>query len=230
MKESDRRCAYVVADCFPRTGSASFGEFAGGAVGCWVCSNYYDVEVDVIIERELSSEGWNIARILSREEVSDETYAKKSDGREFFEQAKVDGFVAQFHLRKRETIVVSGGEPEHRADELTEFVDVVRSGGGISLYSDAARQFANGVTPDGDEFLPLWLTKDEASTWLRHWPGYELRVVTAMQLASDFLDRLVEVDMWIGLGVGKSELIMAHPAWLKAALMSCSAMVAGKRI
>jgi hypothetical protein len=48
--------------------------------------------------------GWQIRKVLMCENVSADTYEDSNDAREFFEQAEIDGFVAHFHRRVRESI------------------------------------------------------------------------------------------------------------------------------
>ena len=83
------------------------------------------------------------------------------------------------------------------------------------MFSGPDGQWANGVISDGDEFVPLWVSEDDALGWLQGWPGYVLRTLTAEDLrTSEFLERIAAAEMWIALGVGESLLTMCHPAWV----------------
>lgn len=209
---------YLVMDCYPMTGSGVFRDFAGATVGCWVrsdiCGGHPGTEV--FARNRVSAAGWHVVRTLVCEEVSGTTYLNKSEGREYFEQAKTDGFVANFHVRARESIGETGDATENLSESLVRVADMIACDGGFSLFSGRERQWANGVTPAGDEFLPLWASAEDVAGWLEFWPGYEIRRVSTGELRSSGLLERVDVSvMWIALGIGKETLTMCHGAWLQ---------------
>jgi hypothetical protein len=211
---------YLIADAYPRVDSTEFSEFAGAIVGCWIRQDSTATEkgCESIVQRKLAAAGWQLARVLSLEIVSRETYAGKIEGREFFEQAQEDGFVANFHVMRR---LVVGDESTWTGDIREAFVDFVRQveeTGAVSMYSQTDSQWANGAASDGNEFVPLWVDENVASAWMKHWPGYRLHRVRARQLQSELLEQISDANMWVALGLAPSTLTTFHPLGLRALL------------
>jgi hypothetical protein len=217
MKPMALQMLYLVLDCYPKVGSDAFERFAGATVGCWVRADVCPagLSADAFAREKLSHQGWSVVSTLVSEEVSSVTYADKIEGREHFEQAQLDGFVAHFYVRPRESIGEGGCRESSLAGALGSAGHEISHNGGVSLFSAQDRQWANGVTPDGDEFLPLWVTTDDAVGWLEFWPGYEPRAVTPEDLrSSGLLERVDAAGMWIALGVGRSLLTTCHSGWI----------------
>ena len=213
---------YLVLDCYPKIDSRFFERFAGGAAGCWVRKDICVAgqSAEALATDRLSEEGWAVVRSLLCEEVSAATYVTKVQGREYFEQAQIDGFVVNFHVVRRESVGEDDSPQSNVAQLLANAVYGVNLNGGVSLFSVQDRQWANGVTPDGNEFLPIWLAADDALRWRESWPGYELRALSLEELcSSDFLDQVDSEEMWIGIGVGGSLLTMCHAGWIRAVVL-----------
>lgn len=212
-----RHALYTIVDCYPQPGAEVFREFAGAAIGCWirddVCAT--DPHADALIEEKLGAIGWRVARTIERQKVSSKTYDDKSDGRDLFEQALIDGFVANLHRVKRESIGHTDLSDTAVIDALPVVVRSIIRYGGVSLYTSADQQWANGVTATENEFVPIWPNREEAAGWLQDWPGYDLRDLPVEALRSEFLEEINYEDMWVGLGIGKSLLITCHPIWMK---------------
>lgn len=209
---------YVVVDCYPSADSPHFRNCVSAAAGCWIRGDLAETDIvaDELIRQKLSREGWSVARTLLREQVTAETYADKAEGRDYFRQALVDGFVAQFHVVSRQSVGDSELSDEAIAHALVDVAAAIGRDGATSLFSPSARQWANGVLGEGDEFLPLWVDAASAAAWLPDWPGYELRQVTKDELQNGrFLDEVRASDMSLALGVGKTLLTTCHPLWLK---------------
>lgn len=207
---------YLVVDCYPTTEANGFRDFIGATVGCWVkpdvCAEWASVE-DYARDK-LHAAGWNVSRMLTCEEVSSETYANRSDGREYFEQAQLDGFVANLHVRARESIGGNGDISDDIPESLLRVADKMARDGAFSLLGGQVRQWANGVTPAGDEFVPLWASAEQVVGWLEAWPNYETKHISAKELCSGFLEQVDAAGMWIALGTGENVLTTCHCAWL----------------
>jgi hypothetical protein len=208
---------YVITDCYPERGSVDFRTIAGAAVGCWLREDLFrdHGNIDLILEEKFRVIGWKVVRILQQEHVTSETYLDKRDGFQFFEQAQTDGFVANLQRVERE--LIGDAIPfNEMTDLLDKALDAVVSRGAVSMFSEADQQWANGVTPRGDTFLPFWLNDEDTSRWLQHWPGYELQDLSVDELrGSDFLEQVNLEDMWIGLGVTPQVLVTCHPIWIR---------------
>lgn len=210
---------YIIVDCYPQSGSADFRSYAGAAIGCWIRTDLYKDEKDAeaVTERKLNDIGWTIARTIHVEECTAEDYESKNEGREFFEQARIDGFVANLHVCTRE-IIGGVNVTEDIANSLDSIAGRIIANGGISFHSKQMSKWATGETSTGDLFVPLWINSDYAKSWVRNWPEYDLRDISVDELRADFLQRINEEDMWIGAGVTDSVLVLCHPIWLKNAI------------
>jgi hypothetical protein len=209
-------CHYIIVDAFPTVEGPHFERFAGAAVGCWIASDISDV--DALIVTKLKEEGWDIGKVIDREVVSSETYKNKANGRTEFEQAVRGGFAAHVHRRARETMVLDdslGPTPmrEASAKAYREFLDQLRTGA-CSLIDD--EQWANGVSPDGDDFFPLWSNESEARTWRTRWPHTKPRLLSITDLLGPdgLLCKLDEENMWAAICVNGS-LVTTHPLRLE---------------
>ncbi len=219
---ADRNAYYVVVDVCPVLESNAFREYAGATVGCWVRNDLVKSEDEIqrIIEKNLSDTSWCISRILLTEIVSSETYKDKQEGREMFEQALTDEFVANFHLRRREIIDIDNNNLRNVfiVECYKGFVNKLKRDGGYSLYSNNDRQWANGVSPDGDEFFPIWTNKNEIKRWLEYWPEYEIRKLDTKELCDSLLTDINECEMWVALGLSENILVTSHPIGLQRSL------------
>jgi hypothetical protein len=169
---------YVTVDVYPDPDGPHFAERVGAIAGCWIRRDLADeAEAAALVRDRLSSEGWKIARPIATEIVSPATYPTPGEARDRFEQALIDGFVAQFHCRRRE-VIVAAEHDDADAEAFSEvaayrlFVQQLRERGALSLYSAGDNQFARGVSPDGDDFVPIWINEDSIRYWMHGWPDY----------------------------------------------------------
>jgi len=204
------KCHHFVVDAFPHMEGQSFTEYAGAAIGCWVPVSADPPEA--LIERNLLVEGWEVASVIEHAVVDSERYRTDDNGRSEFEQALLLGFAAHIHGREREVLLVN--EVGHAAETLmADYPKAVRqlSRGGYSFYSSAEGAWANGVTPDGDDFLPIWTDARDASAWAMHWPSYAVTAISVSEfLGSDgVLAGIASEDMWAAFGIGDA-LVTVH--------------------
>ena len=209
---------YLVMDVYPRPGSDAFRTYCGAAAGCWIRADLAadEAQARVVAAERIADIGWSIARFVSSEEVSANSYAHKPDVLELFGHAQVNGFYANFHTTKRVTIGDSDMSDEDVIDALIRLSEDFCLQNAVSLYSESGHQWANGTfgeLENGDGFLPLWLIRDVAPVWRHGWPGYEPRNVS--EEGGDFLERVNQQNMWIGMGIGDSLLTMCHPLWVR---------------
>jgi hypothetical protein len=211
--------AYVVADVFPTPDSDLFEGYAGAAAGCWVRGDLAgdeDADPTSVVRQQLADAGWQVAAILDRQSVSAESYADNPDGRQLFEQAQTDGVVVSLQLRRRERVGERGLPDGQLAAAFDEVSRLFARDGAYSLYSEADDEWANGVTEDGDEFVPLWKDWAGASRGIGRWPSYKVCKLTPDDLSSGLLPAIHQAEMWAGIGFVDGELIMFHPLQMKA--------------
>ncbi len=210
---------YVVVDCYPNPGSDAFQRFAGGTAGCWIRPDLRrDGALAGLLKQNLEAAGWSIARILLQENVTSDTYAAKEEGRSYFEQARVDGFVTKFNVCKRQTIGGSRIDDEDVVEALLKLSSSSTIERPTSLYSSKDGQWANGVGSAETDFVPVWLNHSDALAWSLGWPNYDLRDITAEDFRAGLFEQINDADMWIGLCVERSLLTMCHPIWVRSVL------------
>jgi hypothetical protein len=211
----DDACHYLVVDAFPAPAGPQFELFAGAIIGCWIPVG--EPEPDALVATRLLIEGWEIGRTIARERVSRATYALKLDGRSEFDQALRSGFSAHANVRNRETILLDsekGPLPlrERSASSYFTYVLELLQGGGWTYQSPKECLWANGVSPDGDGFIPLWTAEVDATRWHHYWPDHLLQHVTALDLigTNGLLGAMAEEDMWIAIS-SDGALVTTHP-------------------
>jgi hypothetical protein len=176
----------------------------------------------VVVADAVTAEGWRIARTLSTQNVSVETYAAESPGRPRFEQAVSDGLAIQFHRRQREVILAANFDGAADIFSTVEAHESIlrglRTKGAVSLYSQRDSQWANGISPDGDEFFPIWTDENAPRAWQHGWPGYEVTRLTPDTGLDELLTEINAADMWVAIQVGPSALMTTHPIGLRELL------------
>jgi hypothetical protein len=216
---SKSTCHHFVVDAFPLIDGPHFSGFAGAAVGCWIPTD--NPLPDNLVESELRAEGWMVGRIIRRSTVSPRTYAHKENGRREFKRALTHGFAAHFHVRRREIIDLDDRRTHvFSADAYLRFLRSLR-GGGFSFVSDGDQQWANGVTPDGDEFVPLWVVREDAVAWQDHWRDFNLEDLSVQALVAEdgLLRGIAHEEMWVAMG-SATALVSVHPLCLLRDLLA----------
>lgn len=208
-------CHYTILDTYPCIESPHFEDYGGAVVGCWVTPKSIQSEDDLdrLIEEKLAEEGWEVSEKISSELVTTEDYRIKKDGREFFDQALVDDFAANIHRWPREVMLLGDKEEEGVCSTVSylQFLEAIRSNGAVSLSSNEDRQWANGVSPNGGDFLPLWRSAAELDPWREFWPDHEIEALPVEQLgAGGFLAAVHDHEMSITICIGQC-LVLTHP-------------------
>ena len=71
-------------------------DIGGAVIACWI--NSYDIiQAEKIARREIENDDWRILEIKFAYELKEDEMPDDYPGREFFEQAKTEGFVINFH-------------------------------------------------------------------------------------------------------------------------------------
>ena len=71
-------------------------DIGGAVIASWIRAHNLK-EAEQIVRREIKNDGWRILEIKERYEMRKEDMPKEYPGREFWEQAKTEGFVINFH-------------------------------------------------------------------------------------------------------------------------------------
>lgn len=195
----------------PRLGPDAPG---GAVISCWVRSDTVSSTDDAIVlaTRRVKME-WTITHCIDSDLVSRNDYRREdNDGREFFEQSLQDGFVASVHIWPREVIEPSGDTKLVLLSRNT--ISHNRDANWYHLVSKSDGQWANGVTPSDEAFVPLWLKLPPSSTWREFWPEHDLEIITVDELRSGILPSLAEESMYVGLSLANSCMPILHASEL----------------
>lgn len=184
--------------------------FSSAAISVWIRSADEPISAEHAegIISKLSSEGWVIASELT------EWSKEPADSNEFVDQALLDGFVARVHRVETEHVLLFSDSKESASTkkQLSDFVEKVRETGLLfSLYSQKHDQYANGVSPAGGDFLPLWSTKEEIENWMPDYPTYQITEIDLNTAKNWILPELQSQTMSVAMGCNDDELILVHP-------------------
>src|SRR5262245_43316391 len=212
---------HLVADLYPQVGSTHFSAYAGAALSCWIRSDAAAKSPADAARSAVSAEGWQLVEILEQEEVTLDTYRDRPEERTLMQQGLRDGISSTIHRRRREVLYRNGGGDtcSLAPAELLAFAKRVKVGGAFSLYSDTHGQWANGVSPDGDEFLPLWLDRESGAEWIAQWPSYEVRDLEPSHLTETFLTGINEAKMWAAISLEADRLVTVHSIAIRDLLL-----------
>jgi hypothetical protein len=107
MGQNDDRLFLVTVQARPTPGAADFWMFPGAVVNCWLRAAS-EGEAITLAETEIREVAWIPEAVDSVRIVTRFDYEGDVAGREYFEQAMLDGIVIVFHKWARED-----SEPEH---------------------------------------------------------------------------------------------------------------------
>ena len=96
-----------------------------------------------------------------------------------------------------------------------DFVRRLARDGAVSFFQADGKHYANGVSPNGDEFLPLWVSQTFAGDWIPDFPGYAETHVSTKEIGEWLLSAVNANDMLIGAGIAEKTIVTLHPLWLR---------------
>jgi hypothetical protein len=207
-------CHCFLIHVLPARESRRFEESVCAYAVCWIPVALKESEAEARghAVSMLNGEGWEIARVHDHQLVSDTSYAANDAGREEYEQAIADGFVASMNTVEREVFCIDDAElPGARtAASYASFVDKL-TGGAWSLFS-AGDDVASCSFPDDAAYVPLWASSGEALACAGEWPEHHVKAVSPPELHA-LLARLHrdETGMVIGL---EGTLVRTSPLML----------------
>ncbi len=159
------------------------------------------------ISDQLFDEGWVVARVI------DSTEIMEHDIGELASEVVANGYA--FDVNRVVVERVYRVEKVHEISSLTEinnFVNAITTANEMySLFSKQANQFANGVTPNGEEFLPLWSSKNLVKNWTKDFLAYELEPISLVRFREAIAEELNVSSMMIGVGSVEDQMLMVHP-------------------
>jgi hypothetical protein len=191
--------------------------YSSAAISVWISveDQVAPTEHSDEIISELRSEGWVIASELT------DWSQQPSGSNEFVDQALLDGFVARIHRVETEHILLFSDSKKSisMTEQLSGFIKNVEETGMLfSLYSNEHNQYANGVSPLGGDFLPLWSSKEAIENWISDYPTYQITEIDLNTVRTLILPKLQSETMTAAMGCGDDELILVHPLLFKQQL------------
>jgi uncharacterized protein DUF2750 len=152
-------------------------------------------------------EGWIVASVICSEEVSEADVMGRS--REIYQ----NGYSFSVNRIKTEWIWLWEQTASTKvSNEIRKFLDISNQKGEIfTLYSEKHKQYANGVTHNGDEFIPFWISGELARNWMPHYDSYEPCRFSVLKYTEWMFPKLIQNQMLIAVGTGDDFVITAHP-------------------
>ena len=223
---------YAIVEAYPKFESEEFSVYCSAAIGCWVRKDLVDSleRLEQFIgDKILEESPWCPTHFVEVRVLS----AEEEQGHELFEQALVDGFAARVHRVEKEVIQPNCVPDDVPFDETwdlyDDFVRRLSRDGGVSFLRADLKQYANGVSPNGGEFLPLWVSRTYAREWLPDFPGHEEEKLSAGELCEWLLPAVDAEDMLIGAGIAEKTIVTLHPLWLRDMIRESNGDTASSR-
>lgn len=159
------------------------------------------------ISDQLFDEGWVVASII------DSTEIMENDIGELASEVVANGYA--FDVNRVVVERVYRAEKLHEISSLTEitnFINAISTANEMySLFSRKDNQFANGLTPNGEEFLPLWASKNLVKNWTTDFLDYELETISLARFREAVAEQMNVSSMMIGVGSVEDQMLMVHP-------------------
>ncbi len=200
----------ITYDVFPQLNSKLFGKFSCAIMHVYT-RTARDLAFDKIIEETVVTEGWEIVSVIH------ETHIHEKNNRDIAKEVNRHGVVIHFERVAIEQIFL--GDSNGKEDgiiipnELKHFLQNIEVHEYMlhSLYSDAHGQYANGISPNGEKFLPMWTSEKRATNWMCDFPEYFPVSISAENYEQSMAKALLESNMLIAVEASKSQLVTAHP-------------------
>jgi len=211
---------YIVVDVYPTRSNPHYKGVAAAAIGCWVSNDIAKSKVEALtlVKEKLKIE-WLISGIITQEVLNQADYEQRDDeGKAHFLQALQDGFVAHVHNLKREFIGIGKGVVPPDLPKIEDLAKMMIKSGCYSFSSEQDGQWSNGVSPEGQDFFPVWVTNKAAKIFLKSWPNYKLTSIVHRDLTDVILPRLNQAFYLIAIEIGTYWLATFHPSSLCDAL------------
>jgi hypothetical protein len=87
---------YLILSAEPQAGTPASDEYGGAHVGCYI-KDQTSLGAFDLAKKMIQEYGWNVLELEEQYSISAQTYENKSDGKEYFEQALIDGEVIVFY-------------------------------------------------------------------------------------------------------------------------------------
>lgn len=175
-----------------------------------IISPFKDFGLEVnsqIASQLLTEEGWTVVERISSTAVTHDEL------RELAEEVLQNGYA--FMVNRVETVQMFLSdivETPPSSKVLKKLSEVFLGAGELySLYSEEEGQFANGVTPNGEEFLPIWSSKKLSRLWITHYESYSPRSISLSLYKEWIFPELMRCDMLLAVGCSDSHIATVHP-------------------
>ena len=207
---------HLILSAYPISTVVNENVVGPAVVGCWVRHDLASSVDDAVeLAKKQLNEEWIVDRLIEAEVIGAEVSQKdnKDGGKELFEEALRDGFSAHIQRCPREVIAPFDDFGPTIADRSD--LSKLRKANWYCLISEIDKQWANGVTPNEDDFLPLWVENPPNDSWRDFWPEHTVTTIDQDELISNVLPSLVDEDFCVGVSRANS----AMPIFLAAELL-----------
>src|SRR5271154_422737 len=87
---------YLIISAEPQVGTPASDEYGGAHVGCYI-KDQTPTGALTVARKMIQEHGWNVLHLEEQYPISAQTYENKPEGKEYFEQALIDGEVIVFY-------------------------------------------------------------------------------------------------------------------------------------
>ena len=103
-------------------------------------------------------------------------------------------------------------------DEPTELEDILQRFNGRVFSMTNSEQYANGVSPNGETFVPVWGSAEDALQWQEQWPGFTLKEIGEPWKIREVLDLIHAEEIVCGIA-GPDSLYTFDPVQLTSIVL-----------
>ncbi len=196
-------------DSYPALNTELADEFSSAVVDAYISPiNDFGLTKNIeIVTNMIREEGWVVDSVICSSQIDEENLEEISA--EVIQKGNAY-YVNRVQVERMWLSgVVAVSKPSH---ELSDFLrSFSRTGVAFSLYSYTENQYANGVSPNGEEFLPLWTSEESARQWTSHFPSYVPKALSFLRYKEWIYPELVKNEMIIAIGTTADCLFTAHP-------------------
>lgn len=211
---------YLILDAYPTPNGELIEQYFGAYVGCWVkpsLANTIEQAYSHAKEELEQNTEWRVVGLEEHCKVDDKTYlSPEKPGYQYYQQCLIDGFVACIHTCPHE-VIQTLDEPDGFQMTIMQAAQYLAQEGATTLYSEAQNQWANGVSPNGENFVPIWPGAEPPKHYFKDWVDYSIDEQPIDHLLSNLVE-IHKIEHCVGLGTNMGTLTTVHPLALRGAI------------
>lgn len=200
-------------DVYPDLKSEIAYEYSSGVIQTYIAPGVFSdfTSAGEYLTPIIHEEGWKISKTIDAIELDKGTLGKKlreiENEKFLFEVTRVPIEIISYHDQCLISLN-SIDPPSIIIDAVSRFDSQKML---FTLFSEDADQYANGVSPNGEEFLPIWHSALEAEKWRIAFQGYTTSKILAHQYHQKIRPELNRLSMLVAINASAECLLTVHP-------------------